>query len=176
VPPAIIGRPILRYLSLDSTNDEAKRLIKQGLGREGAVIIAQEQSAGRGKPGAVWLSPRGGLYLSAILKPRLNPQDLAPITQLGARAVVKAIAEVAGRTAVIKKPNDVLIDGKKVCGILTERVASGEVIVGIGVNVENEIPTELSGQAATLGRRLSDFEPLLVQLLNDEYLAYLAKI
>ncbi len=147
-------------------------MIKKGLGSEGVGIRAEIQTAGRGKPGATWLSPLGGLYLSVIVKPYVNPQDLAPITQIAARAVVKTIAAMTGRRAEIKQPNDVLLDGKKVCGILVERVASGEVIIGIGVNVET-CPPELAGSAAALNCSLADFEPVLLQHLNDEYVAYL---
>lgn len=176
MPLAIIGRQILRYPSLDSTNAEAKRLIKAGSGSEGLVIIAREQSAGRGKPGSYWFSPSGGLYLSAIVKPFVDPRELASITQLGARAVVKAVAAVTGLLAEIKLPNDVFIDGKKVCGILVERVGSGEVVIGIGVNIKTDFSAELKEKAAALNCDLAGFETALLSQLNDEYLAYLAKI
>ncbi len=112
----IIGNKIIHYKEIGSTNDEAKRLVKEGLG-EGAVIIADSQTKGRGKPGSAWFSPAGvGVYLSAIVKPYKNPADLAPITLLGARAVVNAIKRSTGFDAQIKPPNDVLLRGKKFPG------------------------------------------------------------
>ncbi|MFH1361667.1 MAG: biotin--[acetyl-CoA-carboxylase] ligase [bacterium] len=137
----LIGKEIICYSTLDSTNDEAKRLIGKGLG-EGGVVVADEQTAGRGKPGRSWFSPKGsGLYLSAIVKPHKNPKDLGEITMVGARAVVALIEQVADLPAEIKFPNDVLVAGKKICGILTERLASGHVIMGIGLNVN--LPQDL---------------------------------
>ncbi|MDI6731687.1 MAG: biotin--[acetyl-CoA-carboxylase] ligase, partial [Candidatus Margulisbacteria bacterium] len=133
----IIGKQIFRYKRIDSTNDEAKRLIVKGVG-EGALVIAKEQTKGRGKPGSKWYSPKQvGLYLSAIIKPYKNPPKLIALTKIAAEAVVASILETTGLSASIKLPNDVLVNEKKVCGILVERVRSGEVIIGIGINVNN---------------------------------------
>ncbi len=150
------------------------------------MVIAEEQTAGRGKPGSSWFSPSGsGIYLSAILEPRRNPAELAPITLVGARAIVKLISQAAGLKATIKAPNDVLVGGKKICGILTERLASGKLIIGLGLNVNNEassFPRELKDKATSLiaetGRNfsLTELAADLLQLLDREYLAYLQGI
>ncbi|MFC1510924.1 biotin--[acetyl-CoA-carboxylase] ligase [Candidatus Margulisiibacteriota bacterium] len=183
-------KQLAAYRELDSTNDEAKRLVKQGAS-EGAVIIAELQSKGRGKPGFGWFSPPGvGVYLSAIVKPFKNPNDLGPITLVGAEAVVETVAKVTkvanvAKVTKIKMPNDVLLNGKKICGILVERVASGHVIIGIGVNLNNpagSFPEELKDTATSLkietGRdfdRQEFIDGLLVEL-DQAYLAYLNKI
>src|SRR3989339_1403747 len=119
----VIGNKILRFNNLDSTSDEARRLIDGGKAVEGLVIIADQQTKGRGKPGSNWFSaPCLGLYLSVVLKPYKNPNDLSPLTLLVAQVVVRAIKEYTGLSATIKLPNDVLLNGKKVCGILLERL------------------------------------------------------
>lgn len=153
---------------------------------EGLVVTTDAQTAGRGKPGSLWVSPPAvGLYLSVIIKPRQNPNDLTALTQLGAVAVVKLIKEQSGLEAIIKQPNDVLLNGKKICGILTERLATGEVIMGIGVNLNNptgSFPPELTNKATSLliesGKTWPTVElrARLIELLDHEYLAYLKGI
>lgn len=114
--------------------------------------------------------------MSVIVKPYINPKDLAPITQLGARAVVRSIAKICGLTASIKQPNDVLVEGKKVSGVLVEKVGSGEVVIGIGVNIGVKFTPELAEKAFSLDCDRELFESELLACLNDEYLAYLSKI
>jgi len=167
---------LIHYPAIDSTNDEARRLIKEGKG-EGTVVVAEYQSQGRGKPGRSWVSSPGGVYLSVILQPFKNPQELVPITLLAARAVVKTIEKVAALKAEIKLPNDVLLSGKKICGILTERVASGQVIIGMGVNLNNPVEsvlqaTSLKNEAQKEFAPPAFIEALLLEL-GQEYLAYL---
>lgn len=178
----IIGKKIIKYQEIDSTNDEAKRLIAAGEG-EGCVVIAESQTKGRGKPGSGWFSPRGGVYLSAIVKPFKNPKDLASITLIGAQAVVSAIKKISGLQAEIKKPNDVLINGRKVCGILVERLTSGEIIIGVGININNKadsFPQELEKSVTSLrietdkDFKLQEFIDLLLTELDQQYLAYLS--
>ena len=180
----IIGKKILHYKEIDSTNEEARRLIKQGEG-EGLVVVAERQTKGRGKPGAGWFSPRGGLYLSAVVNPRKNQKALAPITLLGALAARSMIAGMIKLPAVIKWPNDLLIHGKKAGGVLTERVPSGHVIIGIGVNINNDrksFPGELKETATSLmieARRKTAIKTCVAALLHAldrEYLAYLSKV
>ena len=178
----IIGKKIISYKEIDSTNDEAKRLIKKGLG-EGAVVVARAQTKGRGKPGSSWFSPAGlGIYLSVIVKPFKDPKELAPITLLGAQAVVKTIGGLTKLTAQIKQPNDVLLNGKKISGILVERLASGYLIIGIGFNINQTAdswPAELGDQATSLkietGKEfnLPEVAALLLDELDQLYLAYL---
>jgi BirA family biotin operon repressor/biotin-[acetyl-CoA-carboxylase] ligase len=181
----IIGKKLVHYKEIDSTNDEAKRLIKRGLG-EGTVVLADTQTKGRGKPGSRWFSPaREGVYLSVIVKPFKNPEDLGPVTLLGARAVVKAIKMAAGLEAEIKAPNDVLLNNRKMSGILVERMASGHLIIGIGLNLNNpagSFPDEISRSATSLliesGKLYShqEFIDALMAELDKQYLAYLSKI
>jgi BirA family biotin operon repressor/biotin-[acetyl-CoA-carboxylase] ligase len=181
----IIGKKIIKYQEIDSTNDEARRLIAKGKG-EGTVAVAGTQTKGKGKPGSRWFSPaEAGIYLSAIIRPFRNPKDLGLITQLGARAAVRAIKRAAGLEAEIKLPNDVLINSKKVGGILVERTGSGHLIIGIGVNLNNAVdsfPPEIKAAATSLKIEtgetydLSAFTDLLIGELDKEYLAYLAKI
>jgi BirA family biotin operon repressor/biotin-[acetyl-CoA-carboxylase] ligase len=160
-------------------------LIAQGAG-EGIVVTADTQTKGRGKPGRSWFSaPKIGLYLSIILKPRLNPNDLATITLLGAKAVVNLIKDTTDLEATIKPPNDVLLNGKKICGILTERLSSGEVIIGLGLNANNpagSFPDDISQTATSLlietGQTfaLDQLQNALLKQLDSEYLAYLKGI
>jgi len=181
----LIGKKIIKYQEIDSTNDEARRLINQGA-PEGTVIITEAQTKGRGKPGSGWFSPPGyGIYLSVILRPFKNPNDLSSITIIGANAVVGAIAKLSGFEAQIKPPNDVLINGKKVSGVLTERDASGNLVMGIGLNVNNpadSFPDELKTTATSVriesGRDYNreEFIRALIAELDREYLAYLGEI
>ena len=181
----IIGKKIIHCKEINSTNDEARRLIREGMG-EGVVIIADRQTKGRGKPGSVWFSPPGvGVYLSAVIKPFKNPKDLAPITGLGARAVVSTIKKMAGLEPKVKPPNDVLLNGKKLCGVLVEGLASGYLIIGIGININNPIssfPEEIRNSATSLKIEsnksfdIQEFADILVSELDKEYLAYLARI
>jgi BirA family transcriptional regulator, biotin operon repressor / biotin---[acetyl-CoA-carboxylase] ligase len=136
------GRKIGGFLSyreeVDSTNRVALRLAREGAA-EGTVVLADGQTAGRGRLNRAWQSPPGSnLYFSVILRPPVAPPDASPITLLAGVAVAEAIASVCAEGVGIKWPNDVRIHGRKVCGILTEmRTAGGEaaVIVGIGLNV-----------------------------------------
>lgn len=178
----IINRKLLCYDKIDSTNEEAKRQISKGAS-EGLVIIAKEQTAGKGKPGSSWFSaPNLGLYMSIVIKPYKDQNKLSGITQFAAMAVIKAIKSTTGLEAVIKPPNDVLLDQKKVCGILVERVAKGEVIVGIGINLDHS-PTdflpELQKTATSLfieTKKKIDILDVLLDCFNQEYLAYLSNI
>lgn len=179
----IIGKTIFRYSEIDSTNEEARRLIGQGEG-EGAVIVAKEQSKGRGKPGNTWFSPKGNLYLSVILKPYKNPHELASITLIAAAAGKSMLSKVANLSAVIKPPNDLLVDGKKIGGILTERLPSGHLIIGVGINVnsvEDSFPPDLRTSSTALKietKKTFELEKCLQAFLlelNREYLAYLSK-
>ena len=181
----IVGKKIVSYEEIDSTSDEAKRLIAKG-GSEGFVVVADSQTKGRGKPGNNWFSPPGvGLYFSLVIKPLRNPADLGLITMVGAKAVVDAIKELTGLTPTIKKPNDVLINGKKVAGILTERLANGHLIIGIGLNVNHQpavFPENIAATATSLlietGNNLAieAVQACLLARLDDRYLEYLARI
>lgn len=160
-----IGGPFFFQSSVDSTNRLALELAKGGTA-EGTVVLAERQTAGRGRLQRIWQSPPGcNLYLSIVLRPDIAPQDLAQITLLAGVAVAEAIATVCPEGVGIKWPNDLLIRGRKVCGILTEmRTDAGKhaLIVGIGLNVNisrEDFSPELRQSATSLkeetGREVS---------------------
>jgi BirA family biotin operon repressor/biotin-[acetyl-CoA-carboxylase] ligase len=136
-----------------STNDEAARLARAGA-RHGTVVIAERQSAGRGRDGHVWQSPQGlGVYLSAVVRPPLSLQLVPPMTLAIGIGICDA-ARAFGADAQLKWPNDVLVRGKKLAGVLVEAQSQGPrlecVIVGIGVNLGGELPAEVAHTAITL--------------------------
>jgi len=136
-----LGREIISYNKIDSTNTAAYELAEQGLA-EGAVIFADEQTKGRGRHGRTWYSAPGcGIYMSCVLRPHMAPNEIPKITLIAAVAVVKSIREYTGLAAMIKWPNDILVNGRKVCGILTEMKAEQDridfIILGIGINVNS---------------------------------------
>lgn len=137
-----LGGEVISYKKVDSTNTSAYELAERGLA-EGAVIFADEQARGKGRHGRAWQSvPGSGIYMSCILRPHMAPNEIPKITLVAAVAVAKAIRSYTGLNAVIKWPNDILINGKKVCGILTEMKAEQDmidfIILGIGVNVNTK--------------------------------------
>jgi BirA family biotin operon repressor/biotin-[acetyl-CoA-carboxylase] ligase len=133
----VIGKKIVNLEEVTSTNDVAKSLALQGE-PEGTVVIADTQTAGKGRLSREWCSPRGGLYLSIILRPKLKLPEATRIVIFSAVATAETIRQYCP-DARVKWPNDVLIGDKKICGILTELVTKNSkidfVVVGIGVNV-----------------------------------------
>jgi BirA family transcriptional regulator, biotin operon repressor / biotin---[acetyl-CoA-carboxylase] ligase len=155
-----LGRPRLHLRATTSTNDRARALAQAGA-PHGTLVTAAEQTAGRGRQGRTWSAPPGAaLLLSLVLR---EPPALLPL------AAALAVAEVAGAAAQIKWPNDVLVDGRKVAGILAEgRPQDGWAVLGIGLNVAlrvEDLPPELQETAGTLGLRPADLEPTLERLL-----------
>ncbi len=139
----IIGRRILAYDTVDSTNTVAFALAEQGLS-EGTAVFAEAQTKGRGRLGRSWSSPKWqGIYLSLILRPKIVPEKTALVTLLAAVSCAEAIRKVCGLAALIKWPNDILVNNKKVCGILTEMNVQNHkvkfIILGIGINVNTPI-------------------------------------
>ena len=134
----ILGKIIYTYEKVSSTNDRACQIAEEG-GEEGTVIVAEQQSKGKGRMGRSWSSPRGGIYLSVILRPKLIPTEVSKLTLVAALSVAQTIRDTAGLRALIKWPNDILVGKKKLCGILTELKAEQDmtsfVILGIGINV-----------------------------------------
>ncbi len=147
----------IHYLpSTGSTNDVARDLAEKGA-PEGTIVIAESQTRGRGHLGRTWHSPPGtGLYFSIILRPQLDPSDLPKITLVAGIAAAEAIEENTGLRPLIKWPNDILLEGKKVAGILAElygNITSPYVILGIGININTrrvEFPPELQEIATSL--------------------------
>ena len=147
-------RRVYLFDTVDSTNSIAQEYGRSGA-KSGTVVIARTQSKGRGRLGKEWLSPAGsGLYFSVILRPRLEIKDLAKITLAAGLAVARAVEEAAGIETLIKWPNDVLVNDKKLAGILTESGGNGEwVVLGVGINLYtgiNEFPLELRQKATSL--------------------------
>ncbi|WP_246625013.1 biotin--[acetyl-CoA-carboxylase] ligase [Fictibacillus nanhaiensis] len=136
------GKKFSYHLSVKSTQEIAHSLAREGA-VEGSIVLADEQTGGRGRLGRAWQSPSGtGIWMSLILRPKIPLQKAPQLTLLIAVAASKAIEKVTGLEAAIKWPNDLLINGKKVAGILTELQAEADsihsVIVGIGINVNQE--------------------------------------
>jgi BirA family biotin operon repressor/biotin-[acetyl-CoA-carboxylase] ligase len=155
----MIGRPRLHLRSTTSTSDRARELAAAGA-PHGTLVTAAVQTAGRGRQGRTWVAPAGSsLLLSLILR------ETDPLLPLRAGL---AVADLAGPAALVKWPNDVLLDGRKVAGVLVEaRPQEGWAVLGIGVNVALDVarlPPELRETAGTLGR--SDLEGALAELLE----------
>lgn len=173
----VIGRDIRVFEETNSTNDVAEKLARDGV-PEGVVIFAESQTKGRGRLGRKWMSPaRKGLWFSVLLRPDFRPQETTQLTVISATAVRRAIKKICGIIADIKWPNDILIRGKKVAGILTEMSAEVDrvrhVILGIGLDVNleaHEFPDELKNIATSLraesGEKISRAE-LAVEILRE---------
>ena len=158
----MLGRPRLHLRETSSTNDRARELAGTGA-PHGTLVTAAAQSAGRGRQGRTWSAPPGhALLMSLVLR------DPPPLLPLGAAV---AVAAAAGDDARIKWPNDVLVDGRKVSGILAEgRPQEGWAVLGIGVNVAvrlEDLPQELHATAATLGLAPQDVEAVRASLLTE---------
>lgn len=152
-----IGRDIRVFEQTTSTNDVIEKLARDGV-KEGVVVFAESQTKGRGRLGRKWMSPtRKGLWFSVLLRPNLRPQETTQLTVISATALRRAIKTVAGLSVEIKWPNDLLLGGKKVAGILTEMSAEVDrvrhVILGIGVDV-NQDANEFAGELRPLATSL----------------------
>ena len=170
-----IGKEMYRYTELSSTNTEAKRLAEEGASH-GTVVVAEAQTAGRGRRGRQWISPAGkGLWFSMILRPDIQPKNASVLTLVAALAVNKAIFYLTEQKSQIKWPNDIVMEQKKVCGILAELYLKEQhidyIILGIGINVDKqEFSEELKTTATSLenicGKKISK-EQLLSEVLQD---------
>jgi BirA family transcriptional regulator, biotin operon repressor / biotin---[acetyl-CoA-carboxylase] ligase len=138
----IVGRRVLRLEEVTSTNEVAKRLGREGE-EEGLVVLADRQTLGRGRMGRTWSSPLGGQYLSVLLRPKKGSQEILKMTVHACVPVAKAIEEVVGISVLLKWPNDLMLKGKKVGGVLVEGVSKGTnldfLVIGIGLNVNSKI-------------------------------------
>jgi BirA family biotin operon repressor/biotin-[acetyl-CoA-carboxylase] ligase len=151
----LLQGPIHHFETLPSTNDLAKELAASQA-PEGTLVVAEGQSRGRGRLGRQWSSPPGaGLYVSVLLRPPLPPSDLPQITLTAAVAVVRALKRATGVAPGIKWPNDLILAGKKLGGILTEMETESDqirhLVLGLGLNVNNrEFPAEIEDLATSL--------------------------
>jgi len=154
-----IGRIIHHFMTIGSTNQEAKRFAAEDE-PEGAIVVAEQQTAGRGRLSRQWFSPKtGGIWFSVILRPEVQPAEAAKFTFLGAVAVANAIRAVTGLAVEIKWPNDIHYQGRKLVGILTELHAEWDainyIVMGIGINVNiatDVFPEEIREIATSLQR------------------------
>jgi BirA family biotin operon repressor/biotin-[acetyl-CoA-carboxylase] ligase len=162
------------FPEIGSTMDAARELAKKGAG-EGTIVIAEAQTRGRGRLSREWLSPEGGIYFTFVLRPRISPAYAPRINLMASVAVAATIRKLLGLKAELKWPNDVLIEGRKVCGILAEMDAEMDVVnfvnVGIGINANTSIPQfekTVTSLKDALGREISRKEFLNVLLMEIE--------
>lgn len=178
----IIGKERRYYKEVDSTNTKAKEWAREGA-KDGSLVLADRQTSGKGRNGRIWDSPPGvGIWMSTILRPSLNPQDVPQLSLIAGVAICKAIQQCTGLDAKIKWPNDVVVEGKKVCGILCEMQVIQErvkyAIVGIGINVNTEIfPQDLPHASSLylLSGKKQDREEMitcLCQYFDSYYKSY----
>ncbi len=172
------GQPVCVYETIDSTNAEAVRLAEKGA-VHGTVITADTQTAGRGRRGRSWESPAGdNLYFSLLLRPDIAPDKAPMLTLVMAVAAARAIGRITGQNPGIKWPNDLVMNKKKVCGILTEmRMLQSKidhVIIGVGINVKDRIfSEELQDKATSLetvcrdSGKIVSREQLLAMILEE---------
>ncbi len=184
-----MGRNLFVYQEVSSTNEEAKKLAEKGE-PEGTVVLAEVQKGGKGRMGRRWESHYGlSLCFSLILRPEYEPLYASQITFVGAVAVCSAIREYTGLPVSIKWPNDILLKGKKVCGILTELSAEVEkinyIVMGIGINVHQtreQFPEEIRDIATSLAQfptelkgpiRRAELFQEIAKHYEEEYTSYL---
>ncbi len=182
----VVGRTIICRTETISTNADAFRSAEDGA-TEGTVVLADRQTGGKGRLGRRWESPEGvNLYCSVVMKPRLAPSEAPQLTFLSAVATARAITAVTGLQPAIKWPNDLLLNGRKVAGLLNEMSAETDrisfVILGIGVNLNmqaDQFPGDLRSPATSLllesGKAVSrlHFASILLQELDREYVRFM---
>jgi len=176
----IMGAHVKSYRTTKSTNDIASQLADDGAS-EGTIVTAEEQTKGRGRLGRTWHSPPGsGIYVSIVLRPSFKPEEAPGISLMTALALADAITALGVHDVRIKWPNDILIGGKKVAGILTELSADrgriNHLVVGVGINVNQKVedfPDEIRGTATSL-RRVLKHKVCRVELLG-KFLAFFEK-
>ena len=167
---------IYRYDVVDSTNAVCKELAAQGA-PDGTAVVAGQQTAGRGRLGRGFESPPGmGLYLSMLWRPVTSPEGLLPLTAMAAASAALALRRVTGAPVAIKWPNDLVLNGRKLAGLLTESALTGSggvdyVVIGLGVNLRQR-PEDFSPEVAALATSLAAQgypvdEPVLTEALAD---------
>jgi len=170
-----IGHRIVHYFRTDSTNSVALHLAAKGVAH-GTVVLAEEQTAGRGRFGRSWYSEKSsGIYASVVLRPPLAPSAAPVLTLMAGVAAHEALEAVTGLAVDIRWPNDLLVSGKKVSGILTEMSAELDrlhaVVLGIGININHrEMPADLKSIATSLriaGGKIYSRANILVMLLKE---------
>lgn len=183
---SVLGREIHYFNEIDSTNNEAKKLAANGC-PEGAIVVAEEQLSGRGRLARGWFSPFGkGIWLSVVLRPPFAPMEAPKCTLMAAVSINRAINAVTDLGCGIKWPNDILWNGRKVAGILTEMSAEMDainyVVIGMGINVnisEQDFPEEIAATATSLamaaGNQISRMKLLTTMLAELENMYSIVK-
>lgn len=176
-----IGNEIYYYDVTDSTNTRAKNL-GEGDAPHGTLVVADKQESGKGRRGRSFSSPAGtGIFTTLLLKPDIRPENASMLTLVAAMAVAKGIERVGGITPQIKWPNDIILHGKKVCGILTEMSAQFDyvnyIVVGIGINVQNEkFDEDIADKATSIfletGKRVN--RAVLIEAVMEAFEHYYA--
>lgn len=171
------------YDEIDSTNLQAKRLVLDGRAGHGSVAFAHRQTAGRGRLGRDFHSPKNGIYLSIVIHPDFDMSRSVLVTVAAAAAVAEAIDQVCGVETQVKWVNDIFVKGRKVCGILTEATTDFEtgaidnLIIGIGVNTSvRGFPKELRGVAGAVPLGGEDAKADLVEKIVQKTLKYVEEI
>ncbi len=178
---SFVGRNIYYYQSIDSTSSLAKRLAQEGA-PEGSLVIAEEQFGGRGRRGRRWISPKGASILATvILRPDILPHEVPRLTILGALSIADSIRQVTGMESELRWPNEVLLNNKRVGGILTEFDAEldkvNSAMIGMGINVNfdpaefPELANETTSLSVEVGGKVSRVELLqvLLEQIEDNY-------
>lgn len=174
-----VGNEIYYYDVTDSTNTQAKSLGEKDA-PDGTLVVADKQESGRGRRGRSFDSPAGnGIFMTLLLKPEIEPKNASMLTLVAAMAVAKGIQKIADIPVQIKWPNDIVIHGKKVCGILTEMSAQMDyvnyIVIGVGINVHNdEFPEEIKDVATSIylesGKHIN--RAMLIEAIWEEFEYY----
>ncbi|MCK4904856.1 biotin--[acetyl-CoA-carboxylase] ligase [bacterium] len=177
----IIGHPLYLYTQLDSTQTTAKILAENGA-KEGATILAYSQKKGTGRNGKKWFSPKGGVWFTVILRPSFSLEQTNIINVIFTTACAEVLHSFKISKPTIKWPNDILINGKKICGILTQTKSGKDIeyaLVGVGINLNAEIkdfPPKLRNTATSLKNetgkeiKLDIFLTLLLEKIEEYYI------
>lgn len=182
----VMGKSLHYFDVTGSTNVDAKRLADEGAA-EGTLVVADRQTQGRGRRGRRWESPSGhSCYFTLLLRPSFPPEKASMLTLLMAHSVALAIEKIAGYETGIKWPNDIVMDGKKVCGILTEMTMEAEymshVVIGVGINVNQSsteaFPEEVREHAASVfmisGQKVqrAQLVGMIMEQFEEDYKAF----
>lgn len=174
-----VGSQVYYYDVIDSTNTQANHLAEEGA-VHGALVVADRQEAGKGRRGRAWESPANtGIFMTLLLKPEIEIANASMLTLVAALAVTKGIERLTGEKPAIKWPNDIVLNGKKICGILTELSMQidyiNHIIIGIGINVHNKnFPDEIAAMASSIlletGKKIKRAE--LIEAIWEEFETY----
>ena len=182
----VVGRTLCCLAETGSTNDDGKQLVFEGRAKDGMVIMADSQTAGRGRMDRLFQSPaEKGIYLTTLLQPRMAPEQLICVTAMAGVAICDAVEELCGIRPGLKWPNDPVLNGKKLGGILTELIIEPEsgqpwVILGIGLNIKKSdftpdvaaMATSLDGEGVAVSREQT--AAALIRALDRMYAALAA--